>query len=121
MNVSFLSTLNAPLLGYIIQAFERHEIPIYSIFFDEKDVSAKDKLIHEERTQGILPPSPLCTFDHLEIPTFFMKNHGSEAAAAFVKKHNIDILVNAGTPRILKPHILTAPNIGVIKTAGITK
>ncbi len=114
MNVSLLSTLNAPLLGYILKAFAERGIPIHSILLDEKDVSPKDAQIHDERTQGKLPPISLFDFHNLDIPYYFIRNHGSEVAAEFIRSHHVDILVNAGTPRILKSHLLQAPSVGVI-------
>ena len=48
------------------------------------------------------------------IPCYHFKNHSSTLTAEFVKDNEISILVNAGTPRILKPNLIKAPSIGVI-------
>jgi methionyl-tRNA formyltransferase len=81
---------------------------------DEKDVHPKDAEIHEERTQGKLPPLSLFSFDSLKIPFYFVRNHNAEQTHDIIRTEKIDIIVNAGTPRILKTATLRSPRVGVL-------
>ena len=45
---------------------------------------------------------------------FFVKNHNDEETASIVKKRGIDLLINLGTPRILKGPIINSPTIGIL-------
>jgi methionyl-tRNA formyltransferase len=114
MKISLLSTANASLIGYTIRGLLQAGVQIDSVLFDSKLETAKDHEIHRERTGDGMPPLPLSEFEQAEIPFFFLKNHNSAETAALVKRRGIDILVNAGTPRILKKEILSAPTTGVL-------
>jgi len=114
MRVGFLSTIDVPFLGYFIREFTQQGVPISAIVLDAKLQGAKDKRIHEERTAGRLPPIPLEEFESLHIPFYFVANHSSKVTADLVRDLSLDLLVNAGTPRILKTDILRAPSIGVV-------
>jgi len=114
IRISLLSTINAPMLGNFIKAFVENNIQIDSIIFDSKIESKKDLKIHNKRTEGKLSYIPLHEVEKCYIPYFFVQNHSSEVTKRLVLKRKIDILINAGTPRILKNNILNAPKIGVL-------
>ena len=48
------------------------------------------------------------------VPFFFIKNHNSLENIELINKRGIDLLINCGTPRILKATVLKAPKIGVL-------
>ena len=112
--VSLLSTINAPFLGHIIRAFSTSGIPIDSVILDSKLESAKDLAIHEERTRGRFPFVPLHEFEDQYIPVYSVANHSSDVTAELVHRRQIDLLINAGTPRIIKSNVLRSPRIGVL-------
>ena len=112
--VSLLSTLNAPFLGHMIRAFSASGIPIDSVILDSKLESTKDLAIHEERTRGRFPQVPLHEFEAQYIPIFSVAHHSSDVTAELVRKRQIDLLINAGTPRILRSNVLGSPRIGVL-------
>lgn len=114
LNIALLSTIDSPILGYIIQHLVDQNIPIDAVLIDTKKRSEKEKIIWAERTTDKLGAIPLCNFEAHQIPYYFFPNHSSEAALQFILNSNIDLLVNAGTPRILKQKILRAPRIGVL-------
>lgn len=114
LRISLLSTPNSEILGYIIKKLMEHNIPIHSIIFDSKQLSHKDLQIWQDRTDGKLPLIPLFEFEKLKLPFYFFGSHNSIVTEKFVKDSKIDLLVNAGTPRILKSYILKVPKIGVI-------
>ncbi|OHB19555.1 MAG: hypothetical protein A2854_00740 [Parcubacteria group bacterium RIFCSPHIGHO2_01_FULL_56_18] len=114
MRVSLLSTADSLILGYIIEAFLRHAVPIHSILLDPKPVSEHDRAIFLHRTAGKMPPIPLTTFKEAKLTVFSFPSHLSDECTEFVRENAIDILVNAGTPRILSPAVLRAPSMGVL-------
>jgi methionyl-tRNA formyltransferase len=114
MRVGFLSTIDAPFLGYLIREFSQQNIPVSAVILDAKLQNARDHRIHEERTAGRLPPVRLEGFESLRIPFYFVANHSSKVTADLVRSLSLDLLVNAGTPRILKAEILGAPSIGIV-------
>lgn len=114
MRIAFLSTQNAPLLGYIIREFVREELSIAGVILDARGQSEKDLRIHDERTGGRLPSVPLEEFESLHIPFYVVANHSSKVTADLVRQLSLDLLVNAGTPRVLKPEVLDAPTVGVL-------
>lgn len=114
MKIGLLSTANSPLLGYILQSLLDHNVPVHSIILDSRILGEKDLQIWNERTQGALPVIPPEHFEQHRIPYYFVENHGSPDTARFVREQGIDLLVNAGTPRILKAEILSASTIGVL-------
>lgn len=114
LRIVLLSTLNSEILGYILKGFLLNGIKVHSIVFDSADVNNKDKLLWEERTQGNLPLMPLYNFETELIPFFFVKNHSSSLMIDYIVKSKVDILVNAGTPRILKEDLICCAKLGVI-------
>jgi methionyl-tRNA formyltransferase len=116
LKVALLSTLDAVFLGYIIKEFGENGIDISCVICDSKQATSKDLAIHQERTNGRLPgislfdPSISC----YNIPYYLFDNHSSSEVVKFVQNEKIDLLVNAGTPRILRTNILNAPSIGVL-------
>ncbi|HEY9080148.1 formyltransferase family protein [Magnetovibrio sp.] len=114
LRVGLLMTVDAPMGGYVIQAMLERGVTIDALIFDSKIISQVDLDLHEERTGGRLPPIGLHTFEHHKIPGYFVANHNSAATLSLLEQLDLDILVNAGTPRILKNPILNAPRIGVL-------
>lgn len=114
MRIALLSTVNAPMLGNFIKTFVENNIEIDSIIFDSKIESKKDLEIYKERTGGKIRYISLYEFENYHIPYFFVQNHSSEVTKSLVLEREIDILINAGTPRILKKNILNTPRIGVL-------
>jgi methionyl-tRNA formyltransferase len=114
LKIALLSTTTSEILGYIVEKLLDYKIPIQSVIMDLKISNDVDKSIWDERTQGQLPPIPNCRFENYYIPFYFFANHSSKTTIQFVKDSNIDLLINAGTPRILKEGILDAPKIGIL-------
>lgn len=114
VKIGLLSTKNNPILGYTLRELINHSLKVDAIIMDSKGFSEKDETIFEERTTGRFPLIPLDNFEEQQIPVYYVKNHSSDISARLVRDLSIDILVNAGTARILKCNILNAPKIGVV-------
>jgi methionyl-tRNA formyltransferase len=114
LNIALLSATTSPILGYILDRLIKKEIVVQAVIFDSKTSTEKELIIWHERTQGHLPLIPLHQFENYKIPFYFFCDHSSKATAKFVMESEIDLLVNAGTLRILGEDILNAPNIGIL-------
>jgi len=114
VRVALLSTIDAPFLGHVVQELTREDVAISAVILDAKLQSPRDHRIHHERTAGRMSPVPLEEFEALHLPFYVVSNHSSKATAELVRALSLDLLVNAGTPRILGPEILEAPAIGVV-------
>ncbi|MDJ0795539.1 MAG: formyltransferase family protein [Calothrix sp. MO_167.B12] len=114
LKIALLSQSSSPILGYIIENLLENQIQIHSVIMDSKTLSDKDQQIWNERTQNKLPTIPLHKFEQQQIPCYFFSHHSSQETTQFVEEQGIDLLINAGTPRILKENILKAPKIGVV-------
>ncbi len=112
--IGLLSTVDSPFLVRTIQALLQDDIAVDSVFLDSQLQTSRDLAIHHERTGGRFPARPLDECEEEGIPFYFVRNHSSEMTAALVRKRQIDLLVNAGTPRILGPDILAAPRRGIL-------
>jgi methionyl-tRNA formyltransferase len=114
INICLLSTITSNILGYILEKLLAYEIPVHSVLLDSKITSERDQIIWKERTKNLLPLIPLHHFEKNQIPFYFFTNHTSDIVSNFVIHKKIDLLVNAGTPRILNKKILSAPRVGVL-------
>ncbi|MGD2118694.1 MAG: formyltransferase family protein [Chromatiales bacterium] len=114
MTVGVLATPGSPLLGYTLRALLEEGVPIGGVLLDSKGVSEKDINIWNERTNNHLPVIELETFADAMIPFYFVESHNSQSAVKLVRKLGLNLLVNGGTPRILKSEILNAAQTGIL-------
>ena len=115
LTISLLSNLNNPLSGHIIRSILAYGVPIDSILLDAKPVSDEYlEKVWAQRTNKQWEFVSFHEFAREKIPFFFVENHSSESAINLVKERGINLLVNAGTPRILRSGIIQAPSYGVL-------
>jgi len=87
---------------------------IDSVILDSKIESKKDLEIFFERTQNSFPKILFYDLEEMGIPFFFVNNHSSLKNVNLIKSRKIDLIINAGTPRIVKSNLIEAANIGVV-------
>jgi methionyl-tRNA formyltransferase len=114
VKIAVLATYDGILGGRFVRALLAAGVTIDSILLDSKATDPRDLRIHEERTRGRLPPVSLHEFAAARIPLFALGSHNDVASAQLVAERSIDVLVNAGTPRILKAAMLSAASLGVL-------
>lgn len=85
-----------------------------AIILDSREISDADLLRFQERTGGQFESVPLSAALHDHHESYPVEDHNAEATAGFIRELELDLLINAGTPRILKASILNAPTIGVL-------
>lgn len=114
--VGVLTTLDAPLLPFLLQALISQSVTNLCVIADERMLSEKDKAIWKERTGEELDLGAVSLYElsgH-EIPFYLVKNHNDANCVTLIRKLNLALLINGGTPRILKSPVLNASRQGVI-------
>ena len=114
MRICLLSTINSFQLGYMLKRLRKNKISVDSVLIDSKSPSKKELLLEEKRTEGKLPHIPITSYGLEWIPFYFVENHCSKISSELIKNRKIDLILNCGTPRILKTNILKSPSIGVL-------
>lgn len=111
MHICIFSTFNHPLLSLFLDKYnlKKHNVKIIIDNYDDKETvntfnfrtkkNLKYKLIHQLKNK---------------YPFYFFENHNSSILTNFIKKEKTDLIVNLGTPRILKKNILKAAHIGIL-------
>ncbi|MBT5435926.1 MAG: formyltransferase family protein [Alphaproteobacteria bacterium] len=114
LKVAALTTPDGILGGHIIRGMLDAGVVLDAVFLDPTPCSAREGTIHALRTDGGLPPLALARLDGIKADFVAVEDHNSPAAVNLVRERSIDLLVNAGTPRIFSPALLAAPAMGVL-------
>jgi folate-dependent phosphoribosylglycinamide formyltransferase PurN len=111
--VGLLTTRRHPLLGEFLTRLAGVPELEPVLLFDAKDFSDKDRRIFAERTADAFPPFDL---DVLIAGRAYVDvlDHNDAACVEWVRTQRLPLLVNAGTPRIVKTALLEAPALGVL-------
>jgi len=112
--VGVLATPEGILAGRMIAAMLADGVTIDAVLLDPTRLSAREREIHERRTAGRLPPLPLAALEDHRLRCFVVSDHNGAASVSLVRDLGLDLLVNAGTPRICGPALLGAARIGVL-------
>lgn len=112
--ILIMATKDGPYSYLALQALIENKVPLFGVALDEKGVGQKAIDIWNQRTAGRLKTGDIHDFESAACPFFIFPSHADTAFESFVKENRIDLLVNAGTPHILKQNILDAPRIGVL-------
>ena len=83
------------------------------MIFDSKIESEKDLIIWEERTKGKVPVINLYDTNIL-VPFYFVKSHSSQYVNNLINQRDISLLINCGTPRIIKKELIEELEIGIL-------
>jgi len=113
-NIGLLSTGNHPLLPHLLEGFLQAGVLPAAILLDEKNLSSKQLATLDQRTKGYFQQKKLDEFESLRVPTYSVEDHNSSSTIDLVQELGLDYLVNAGTPRIIKPPLLSAPTHGIL-------
>ena len=112
MRISIISTLDNPMLGNYIESISSQN-KLHSVILDLKGWSEKDKFLWDQRTRGKIEKVDLYNLND-KIPFYFFKSHNSEKHRKFIEINAIDLVINIGTPRILKKSVINTPKIGIL-------
>ena len=111
--IGLLTTRSNPLIPYFLEKFEDLSDFEPVLIFDKKGFSENDSEIFRSRTQGRFPEQPidryLRKYHWCTVP-----NHNGKICRTQIRELELGLLVNAGTPRILKSDLLDNLSIGVL-------
>jgi folate-dependent phosphoribosylglycinamide formyltransferase PurN len=109
-SVGFLATRHHPLLPYLLEqvAVVGGIEPV--LLLDARDFGARDAALFEARTAGAFAPRAL----ESDLIALDVSDHNGAACQRAVRTHELDLLVNAGTPRRIGAELLATPKIGVL-------
>jgi len=113
--VGVLSTLTAPLLPRLLQALFESRIRGVCVLLDSKQQSEKDRRIWQERTEGAFAGGPsLHDFTSHGLAIYAVRSHNDEECIDLIKRLDLSLLINGGTPRKLNSGMLKSVPQGVI-------
>ena len=111
--IGLLTTRRHPLLPYLLERLEGVAGVTPVLLFDEKDFSAKDAAIFTSRTDGAFPVRELGPWLRC-YPAVDVPSHNGPECQAYVRETALELLVNAGTPRLVSAALLEAVRVGVL-------
>ena len=111
-SVGLLSTIDQPLLPFFLASILRENIKNIVVICDSKKISNKDKKIWMDRTGNAFEQvnnddENIYKMANTKIPFYFVNNHNDDKTVELVNTLALDVLLNAGTPRKVKKHLLT--------------
>jgi folate-dependent phosphoribosylglycinamide formyltransferase PurN len=111
-----LSTIDNPLLPYIVRSFLAAGVRRFCIIADAKGFGSRNFALWQDRTGGAYCKDEvkLGDFASRDLPVYFVNNHNDARCAALVESLGVSLLVNGGTPRKLSPALISIPPQGVL-------
>jgi len=110
--VGLLSCLNHPLLPALITRVAALPGVEPFLLFDERGLSARQLALIAERTGG--PAEAFGTMPAAGIPQRTVPDHNGPQSVRCVQEEGLELLLNAGTPRIIGPAMLSARPRGIL-------
>lgn len=111
---ALLTVKNHPLLEKLFYKLRSLNCIPELIIFDQKKLSQKDLIRYCERTGEEIDKLEFLDYEKIESYTYKEINHNSEDLNKIIKKHEINFLVNAGTPRIIHKNTIDNLDYGVL-------
>ncbi|MCA9363264.1 formyl transferase [Candidatus Kaiserbacteria bacterium] len=113
--VVIFSSQGSALLPIILKEFSVRNISVAANILDGS-LDDRSKSIQVDRTLGFFDWPDFDDIESYMIPRYDVTNHNGDDTVDILNKLKVDIIINAGTPRILKKHILDIPTQGVVNT-----
>ena len=112
-NIVLLSSFDSQILPHFLKELYSQDLMAEAIILDGI-VNEKNRKIVSDRTEGFFEWPNFFDIEEYHIPVYFVKNHNGERCENLLKKIKPDVIVNAGTPRIIKENILAIPKRGLV-------
>lgn len=113
--IVLLSSSGSALLPILLKEFYSHGISVAANVLDGT-LNERNRNIQEDRTKGFFEWPDFSDVQKYNIPQYDVDNHNSEKSTEILKRLKPDVIINAGTPRILKKPILEIPSRGIVNT-----
>ena len=112
-NFGFLSTIDNPLLPFLILKISKYKLRNVFIICDKSKTSFKMQKVFKERVGGFFDKLNLFDIKN-KVPFFFVDDHNSNQTIKLIKKLKINCLYNAGTLKKLSNKIMKIIKYGCI-------
>lgn len=114
VNFALLSVRNHPILNSLLKELEEINCKPKCIIFDQKNLTKEEIDRYCERTGKNLYDIDFFKNSEFKFSKFDVKNHNDDNTIKLVQDLDLDFLINAGTPRILKEKIIISTRLGVL-------
>ena len=111
MIIGLLSNIDHPFCGYMHEIISS-KYKIDCLLLDAKKYEDKDLSLWQERTINKIPYINILDITNTKI--IYTNNHNDPELTNIIQERKIELLINCGTPRILRKETLNAPRIGVL-------
>lgn len=117
--VAIFTTIDSPLLSTLLENLIINTLADIVVICDSKRISEKNRIIWSQRTGGLfkkvdLIDSNIYKISKASIPFYFVNNHNDEETLNLINFLSVDVILNGGTPRKLKKHILDGTRYGAV-------
>lgn len=106
MKIGVLTTTNSLVLPFILSEFKKISLKVDAIIVDGQISPDLMQAVKQRLEKDYEPPS-IWELEITDTPTYFVKHHSSPETKELCQRLGIDVLVNGGTPRILKKDFLS--------------
>ncbi len=113
INIAIFSSWDNSKLYYLLDELYKNDLNVQALILDGV-ISEKAKQIHLERTKEFFQALDFFDIEKFSCPIYLVKNHNDSNCCALLRKLKVDLVLNGGTPRILKSEIFSVPRIGIL-------
>ncbi len=106
-NVALVTGRADPLSGYYFQSLSELGCVPKCVVVDRKEWSAKDQAVFMRRTEGRLAPLSAESCGIVS-NVIVVDSHNSDEAIRAIQAHECGVVINGGTPRILRTQFLSS-------------
>jgi len=115
VKIGILSCYSNPLLPLLLNDLNKFKIERVFVILDKQDFSKNQKKLWKKRTgKNFLANLTICDYLIHPVPFYFVDSHNSSNCITLLKRLRPAVVINGGTPRMLRPEILKLPKKGVI-------
>ncbi len=111
MIIGLLSTTDHPFCGYMHKIISA-KYKIDCLLLDTKKYDDKDLKLWRERTINKIPYINILDINNSKV--IYTNSHNDPELTTIIQERKIELLINCGTPRILRKETFNAPRIGVL-------
>jgi len=113
MKFAILTSVNNPFLGNYVKSLFENDLSPEAIIYDRKSLSKRDLQIIKDRIKG-----KILNIELGELPnnykSYYVDDHNSDKCVEIIIKTGVELLINAGTPRIINENLLNSVSFGVL-------
>jgi len=112
LKIVALASFGHPILFTNLVEFERAGIVLDGVICTALPSSHLE--LFRSRTAGLYPEMTIADLERADLPFYFVASHTSSKTVSLVRELAPDLLINLGTPNILRNNILSIPRLGTL-------